>query len=228
MLRYLGDRKHLATGQFTSRVWSLNLLSGGCFGYTCCEYTQSPSGVVNDCNADITSANQSAMAPRIRCCAGSAGNSASGACTNLGGIAAGRNEPSREGQALLSCVYKTHTITLVREFPGDVKGFPAALLALIPVGWRANSRGDGHPLGALPTPTVATTVLLPVSITETEPRPGIRKVGAGSVRCDGHLIGAGLISGPSTTVATTVLLEVSITETDRSTNSLHRRGFRSG
>lgn len=59
------------------------------------------------------------------------------------------DEPSREGRVLPSSVGKTHAITLVLEFTRDVKRFPAVLLALILVGWRANSRRDGHPLGAV-------------------------------------------------------------------------------
>ena len=45
--------------------------------------------------------------------------------------------------------------------------------------------------GTVPTPTVATTVLLAVSITETVLEPDIRHIGAGSVRGDGHPIGGG-------------------------------------
>ena len=61
-------------------------------------------------------------------------------------------EPSRQGRALLSCVDKAHTITLVLEFPRDGEGFPAAVLALVLVGRRANSRGDSDPDGKTSDP----------------------------------------------------------------------------
>ena len=54
------------------------------------------------------------------------------------------DEPSRAARPLLSCIDKAHTVSLVLEFPRDGEGFPAALLALIFVGWWPNSRSDGN------------------------------------------------------------------------------------
>ncbi len=44
-------------------------------------------------------------------------------------------------------VDKTDAVTLVLKFPRNRKDLPGALLAMTFVGWRANSRGDGHPDG---------------------------------------------------------------------------------
>jgi hypothetical protein len=52
--------------------------------------------------------------------------------------------PDRHYKQLLAMVDKTNAVTLVLEFPRGGKDSPAALLALIFVGWRANSWGDGH------------------------------------------------------------------------------------
>jgi len=46
---------------------------------------------------------------------------------------------------LLARIDKTYAVTLVLEFLGDGKDFPAIILALVFIGWRPNSRGDGHP-----------------------------------------------------------------------------------
>jgi hypothetical protein len=84
---------------------------------------------------------------------------------------------------------------LVLEFLRDGEGFPVALLALILVGWRANSWRDGYPNGVGPNPyhgnhSVARRV---------DHRDGvgaqIHYIGAGSVRCDGHRCGG--IPNPS-------------------------------
>src|ERR1700747_3660688 len=52
---------------------------------------------------------------------------------------------------LFASVDKTDAVTLVLEFPRNRKDSPAALLALTFVGWRANSWGDGHPVGGNPS-----------------------------------------------------------------------------
>jgi hypothetical protein len=118
------------------------------------------------------------------------------------------DEPSRESRALLSCFDKAHAITLVLEFLRDGEDFPAALLALILVGWGANSRRDGHPSGEEPNPYrdnhgVGRRV---------DHRDGvgyeIGHVGSGSVRRDRYP--RGVATG---IVATTVLVAVSMTET---------------
>src|SRR5947207_2006897 len=49
-------------------------------------------------------------------------------------------------------VDKTDAVTLVLEFPRNRKDSPAAVLALIFVSWRANSRRDGHAEGRTPHP----------------------------------------------------------------------------
>jgi|SRR5579862_3119387 len=50
---------------------------------------------------------------------------------------------------LLARIDKTHAVTLVLEFLWDGKDFPAIILALVFIGRRPNSRGDGYLSGLL-------------------------------------------------------------------------------
>jgi hypothetical protein len=125
-------------------------------------------------------------------------------------------------QYLLASVDQADAVTLVLEFPRNREDSPAALLALIFVGWKPIPGVIAPPKGPYPTLTVSTTVLLAVSITETVPSPLL-------VMC--AQVPSGVIATPkgtlpTATVAVTALLAVSITETEEPNDSSHRRGFR--
>ncbi len=65
---------------------------------------------------------------------------------------AGVNPRDPTSQHLLASLDKADAVTLVLEFPRNREASPAALLALIFVGWRANSRGHCHSKRGPPNP----------------------------------------------------------------------------